>query len=78
MQGQANDITVNASGGSQLNLSNFASRNANVNLSGGSTAQIDSSGRIDANLSGGSNLFYSGNPILGNINVSGGATIEKR
>jgi hypothetical protein len=78
MKGQANDITVNASGGSQLNLSNFASRNANVDLSGGSQAQIDASGRIDANLSGGSHLFYSGNPTLGNINVSGGATIEKR
>jgi hypothetical protein len=78
MQGQANDITVNASGGSQLNLSNFACRNANVDLSGGSQAQIDTSGGIDANLSGGSHLFYSGSPTLGNINVSGGATIEKR
>jgi hypothetical protein len=77
-QGQANDLTVDASGGSQLNLSNFTVRNANVNLSGGSQTEINPSGRIDANLSGGSHLFYSGNPTLGNINVSGGATIERR
>jgi hypothetical protein len=78
MQGQANDLTVNASGGSQLNISNFKVRNANVDLSGGSQTEISPSGRIDASLSGGSHLFYSGNPTLGNINVSGGATIEKR
>jgi len=78
MQGQANDLTANASDGSQLNLSDFTVRNANVNLSGGSQAEINASDRLDCNLSGGSHLFYSGNPTLGNINVSGGATIEKR
>jgi hypothetical protein len=78
MQGQASDLTVNASGGSQLSLFNYTVRNANVDLSGGSQAEINPGGRIDANLSGGSHLFYSGNPTLGNINVSGGATIERR
>ena len=78
MQGQASDLTVNASGGSQLHLYNFAVRNANVNLSGGSQTEISPSGRIDANLSGGSHLFYAGNPTLGNINASGGAAISKR
>jgi len=78
IQGQASDLTINASGGSQLNLSDFAIRNVNVNLSGGSQAEIDPSGRIEGNLSGGSQLFYSGNPTLGNINVSGGATIGRR
>ena len=78
MEGQANDLTINASGGGQLDLSDFAVRNANVNLSGGSTADVHVSGRIDANLSGGSHLYYSDNPTLGSINVSGGATIEKR
>jgi hypothetical protein len=78
MQGQANDLTVHGSGGSQLNLSNFAVRNANVNLSGGARTEINVSGRIDATLSGGSHLFYSGNPTLGNIDVSGGSAIERR
>jgi hypothetical protein len=78
MEGQANDLTINGSGGSQLDLSDFAVRNANVNLSGGSTADVDPSGRIDANLSGGSHLYYSDNPALGSINVSGGSTIGRR
>jgi hypothetical protein len=78
MQGQANDLTLNASGGSQLDLSDYTVKNANVNLSGGSQAQISAKGRIDANLSGGSHMTYTGNPTMGNINVSGGSTIEKR
>ncbi len=78
MLGQAGDLTVNASGGSQLDLSNNTVMNANVDISGGSQAEINPSGRIDGNLSGGSHLFYSGNPTLGNINVSGGATIGRR
>jgi hypothetical protein len=78
IQGKANDLIVNGSGGSQLNLSDFSVRNAYVNLSGGTQAEISPSGRIDANLSGGSQLYYSGNPTLGNINSSGGATIQKR
>ena len=78
IQGQANDLTINASGGSQLTLSDFAVKNANVNLSGGTQTEIKPTGRIDATLSGGSHLFYSGNPTLGNINVSGGSTVEKR
>ncbi len=78
MEGQANDLTISSSAGSQLDLSEFAVRNAFVNLSGGATADIDASGRIDANLSGGSHLYYSGNPELGRINVSGGATISRR
>jgi hypothetical protein len=61
-----------------LDLSKYTVTNANVDLSGGSQAEINLIGRIDGNLSGGSHLFYSGNPTLGNINVSGGATIERR
>ncbi len=78
MAGQANDLTIDGSGGSQLDLSDFAVGNANVNLSGGATADINADGTINANLSGGSRLYYSGNPVLGSINVSGGSSIERR
>ncbi len=78
MEGQARDLTISASAGSQLDLSNFIARNVNVNLSGGATAYVNTSGTINANLSGGSRLFYSDNPVLGNINLSGGATIGKK
>ncbi len=76
--GAAPNLTLEASGGSRLNLPSFNATNAHVELSGGSQATINVNGRLDANLSGGSQLFYSGNPTLGNIDVTGGSTISKR
>ena len=75
--GQAVDLTALCSGGATLHLPDFKVNNANVNLSGGSQATINLDGRLDANLSGGARLFYVGNPTLGTINTSGGASISK-
>ncbi len=78
ISGAAPDLTLEASGGSRLNLPDFNTTNAHVELSGGSQATINVNGRLDANLSGGSQLFYSGNPTLGSIDVTGGSAISKR
>jgi len=52
--------------------------NADVSLSGGSRATINLDGRLDADLSGGSNLLYIGDPTMGDINTSGGSTVGKK
>ena len=78
VRGGARNLALEASGGSHLDLTNFNLTNANVDLSGGSQATISLSGRLDASLSGGSQLYYLGNATLGNINVSGGSLISKR
>jgi hypothetical protein len=77
MAGQAADLTATCSGGANIDLSDFKVTNANVDFSGGSQGTINLDGRLDANLSGGARLFYIGNPTLGTINTSGGATISK-
>ncbi len=77
VSGRASDLVATASGGSQIDSSDFAVTNANVNLSGGSQANVNASGTINGDLSGGSRLFYSGNPNISNITVSGGSTILK-
>jgi hypothetical protein len=77
MSGQAVDLAAQCSGGSNLQLSDLKVTNANVDLSGGSQGTINLNGTLDANLSGGSHLYYVGNPTLGNINISGGSTISK-
>jgi hypothetical protein len=76
--GEANDLTIDASSGSQLDLSDFTVHNTNVELSGGSRATINLDGRLDADLSGGSNLSYIGDPTLGNIETSFGSVINKK
>jgi len=75
--GEANDLIIDASSGSVLDLSNFAVHDASVELSGGSISTINLDGRLDADLSGGSQLWYIGDPILGNIETSSGSNIHK-
>ena len=78
MGGAARDLMISTSGGSQLDLSGFHVANANVDMSGGSQATVNLDGGLDATLSGGSRLFYVGNPTMGDINTSGGSIISRR
>ena len=75
--GEANDLTIDASSGSVLDLSNFTVHDVSVELSGGSISTINLDGRLDADLSGGSQLWYIGDPTLGSIEISSGANIHK-
>jgi hypothetical protein len=78
VSGTAGSLTVNESGGSHLDLSGLQVTDATVNLSGGSWTTVNPSGRLDANISGGSQLYYVGSPVLGSINSSGGSIVSKR
>jgi hypothetical protein len=78
LDGGADDLAVSASSGSHLDLSDFHVRDAEVDLSGGSHATINLDGQLDADVSGGSQLLYIGDPTLGDINTSGGSTVHKK
>ncbi len=78
LEGSANDIDVEASGASHVELPDFSVVDADINLSGASDITINASGRLDGNLSGGSRLIYMGNPTMGSISASGGSTISKK
>jgi hypothetical protein len=75
LSGTSGNITIDASGGSMVNMLDMSSHDINVMLSGGSGAKINLDGRLDANLSGGSNIGYIGTPTMGNITLSGLSTI---
>jgi len=77
-QGSAGELTVDASGGTQLHFANYLVQDANIELSGGSQATINLDGTLDADLSGGSQLYYYGNPTLGHIETSSGSQIYKK
>jgi hypothetical protein len=79
LTGKARHLHIpEGSGASSFALSNFPVTNTNINLSGASTATIKLDGRLDANLNSASQLYYIGNPIMGNINISGGSTISQQ
>lgn len=78
MGGEANNLAAICSGGSKLDMSDFAVNNADVVFSGGSQGTINLSGTLNATLSGGSRLFYIGNPTLGDIVKSGGSSVSPK
>ena len=68
----------------QVYLSSFSYSNdfpvndADVEFSGASSGTINLSGRLDADISGASRLYYIGEPTMGNINTSGASSLSKR
>ena len=75
--GRAGDLEAVCSGGSTIEMSGFPVNNTSVDFSGGSKGTINLSGRLDATLSGGSRLYYLGNPTLGDTNTSGDSAISR-
>ena len=78
LEGSANDVDIQASGASHVELADFSVVDADINLSGASDATINASGRLDGNMSGASRITYMGNPTLGSISASGGSTISQK
>lgn len=78
LEGSADDMFANVSGASHFNLDDFTVDNADINFSGASSGTVNLNGRLDANLSGASRLWYIGEPTMGTINTSGASTISKK
>ncbi len=78
LEGAANNLTISASGASHLELPDFPVYNADVTLSGASRATVNLDGRLDADVNGASQLFYIGNPTMGDVNTSGASTVGKK
>lgn len=71
--GMAADVSAKVSGSSRCDLINFPVCNAEINVSGASNGWTNLNGRLDANVSGASNLTWRGNTTLGDIRTSGGS-----
>ena len=78
LEGTATDVTMNVSGASRMRLRDFAVDNADVVLSGASSATINAGGSLDVNASGASTVIYTGNSVLGDIDVSGASTVREQ
>lgn len=78
LSGAANDVVLSAWGASRLDLTDFALNDTGINLKGASEAAVTVNGKLDVDLSSGSRLYYSGNPTMGKINVSGASTLSQR
>jgi len=78
LEGSASDMDANVSGASSLKLDDFIVNNADVDFSGASSGTINLNGRLDADLSGASRLWYISEPTMGNIDTSGASSLSKK
>jgi hypothetical protein len=76
VRGSAGDASISVSGASRGDLGGFPVASANLEVSGASSVTVNTSGRLDVEVSGASNVKYLGNPTLGSMEISGGATVE--
>ena len=77
LDGYANDIDLEASGASRASLGDYYAKNGDVTLSGASKGTVNLTGRLDANISGASDLSWKGNPTMGSIQTSGASSLHK-
>jgi len=78
LNGTGEDLDMDVSGASTVALDDFLCDDVDITLSGASSASVNSQGTISADLSGASRLYYYGNPVLGNISMSGASEIKKK
>lgn len=78
LDGSAGNLVAEVSGASRCSLDNFPVNDADVEFSGASSGTINLSGRLDANLSGASRLYYIGEPTMGSINTSSASSLSKK
>jgi hypothetical protein len=76
--GSSRNLTVDASGSSIVDLAEFLATDADVDISGSSTVTVNASGKIDAEASGVSRIFYLGDPTLPRIKTSGSSSIARQ
>lgn len=77
ISGSADRLTMEGSGASHIDLSDFSVVEAEIELSGATRATVSTSGRLDARASGASHVTYTGNPTLGEIETSGASSVKQ-
>jgi len=78
LKGSAQDLNVEASGASNVDLGNFASKNTTVNASGASKVDVAPSGTLTVEASGASSVRYTGEPTKLKTNTSGASSVEQK
>ena len=78
LAGSGGNASIDVSSSSELDLSEFSVINAGVEASSASTVTVNVSGRLDVDVSSASNVYYLGDPTLGEIDTSSGSSVEPK
>ena len=78
LRGAADVSSVEASGASKVDLTEFVTQATTVNASGASNVSVSPEDTLDMSASGASHVTYSPGAIIGRINTSGASTVSER
>ncbi len=75
LTGQASGLEIEINGGGDVNASNFLTETTSFNVSGGSDFHVNVSKELNGYISGGGDVYYSGNPANVSVDAKGGSKI---
>ncbi|KTB47686.1 head GIN domain-containing protein [Dehalogenimonas alkenigignens] len=78
LTGKADSAAVELSGASNANLEKMSLGDAKVKLGGASTATLNLTGKLDADVTGASSLRWLGTPEMGNIKITGASSFSRK
>lgn len=78
IDGAAKSVQVEASGASKIDAESLQAENAGVDSSGASNVTVSPSNDLDAEASGASSVYYTGDPKNIKQNSSGASSIKKK
>lgn len=78
LKGTAETVKTEANGGSDIDAYEMKAEKCLVNVSGGSDAKVFATKELKVRASGGSDVYYKGNPASVDSDVSGSSDLYKR
>ena len=76
LKGSAGTMDIEANGGSDISAKSLKAGDCKLDVSGGSDARVYVTGKIEMKASGGSDIYYSGNPEVLSSRASGSSDIH--
>ena len=78
LTGQASGLEIEINGGGDVNASDFLTEITSFNVSGGSDFHVNVSKELNGIISGGGDVYYSGNPVNVSVDAKGGSKVYKQ
>ncbi|MCR4392848.1 MAG: DUF2807 domain-containing protein [Dehalococcoidales bacterium] len=78
LKGKALELKLLASGKSKMDLKQFEVKKARVTFKESSEATMNINGRIDVSLADASKIYYVGEPVIYDANISGGSIMQPK
>jgi hypothetical protein len=78
LSGTADGVEIELSAASNANLEKMTVGHARVKLGGAASMTLNITGKLDATVSGASNLRWLGSPMLGDVKITGASSFSRK